>query len=96
MPPMRPGFSSTAAISVMLSAEVFEAITASAGAAASTSPKQRDLEIDLLRRRLDDHDRRVATASATLVVVGQAADDRRRSRPGPVLPSSTPLLRMRR
>ena len=37
MPPMRPGFVSTAASSVMLSAEVFEAMTAPAGAEASTA-----------------------------------------------------------
>ena len=59
MPPMRPGLASTAAISVMLSAEVFDANTACAGARRLDVLEQRQLEIDLFRRRFD-HDVGVA------------------------------------
>ena len=54
MPATRDGFFSEPASSVMLSADVFEAMTARGRRQPLDLREQRQLEIDLLRRRLDD------------------------------------------
>ncbi len=92
IPPIRPGRSSTAAISVMLSAEVFDATTASAGAAACTAARSASLR-SIFSGAASMMTPTPDTASATEVVV--------ESRPiiaaassGATLPSSTPLATM--